>query len=100
MKSKISRLLVLLVPVIWCHFAQIISAQDNRPLVYAGPDRSVIIGGKTFLNGTVKLVNPVTSLAEWIDPIPSMEQVIHSVSAAFGKEFNYEIIFQESAPAV
>jgi len=43
---------------------------------------------------------PVTSLAEWINPVPSMEQVIQSVSAAFGEEFNYEIIFQESAPGV
>lgn len=43
---------------------------------------------------------PVTSLAEWINPVPSMEQVIQSVSAAFGEEFDYEIIFQESAPGV
>ena len=43
---------------------------------------------------------PVTSLAEWIDPIPAMEEVIQSVSAAFGNEFNYKITFQESLPGL
>jgi lipoate-protein ligase B len=42
---------------------------------------------------------PVASLADLLDPSPSMEQVIQAVSAAFGKEFGYEIVFQQSAPA-
>jgi lipoate-protein ligase B len=41
---------------------------------------------------------PVASLAELLDPIPSMEQVIQAVSVAFGKEFGYEISFQQWAP--
>ena len=96
MKSKISRLLVLLVPVIWCHFAQIISAQDNRPLVYAGPDRSVIIGGKTFLNGTVKLVNPVTSLFWSMKSGPGEIKFIDAgrleTTATFSKTGDYVIL--------
>jgi lipoyl(octanoyl) transferase len=41
---------------------------------------------------------PVASLADLLDPLPSMEQVIQAVSIAFGKEFGYEICFQQSAP--
>ena len=39
----------------------------------------------------------VASLADFLDPLPAMEQVIQAVSVAFGKEFGYEIIFQQSA---
>jgi lipoate-protein ligase B len=41
---------------------------------------------------------PVASLADLLDPLPAMEQVIQAVSVAFGEEFGYEIIFQQSAP--
>ena len=41
---------------------------------------------------------PVASLANLLNPLPAMEQVIQAVSVAFGEEFGYEIIFQQSAP--
>lgn len=41
---------------------------------------------------------PVASLAGLLDPSPSMEQIIQAVSVAFGKEFGYEIVFQQSPP--
>jgi len=41
---------------------------------------------------------PVASLADLLDPLPAMDQVIQVVSVAFGEEFGYEIIFQQSAP--
>jgi lipoate-protein ligase B len=41
---------------------------------------------------------PVASLADRLDPPPTMEQTIQAVSFAFGEEFGYELIFQEFAP--
>jgi uncharacterized protein len=38
------------------------NSQGHPPVVSAGLDRTVMIGGKTYLSGTVKSVTPVTNL--------------------------------------
>lgn len=41
---------------------QMPGSPDHPPVPYAGVDRSVIVGGKTYLSGTVRSVTPVTAI--------------------------------------
>lgn len=42
---------------------QAAGSPGHPPVVNAGPDRSVIIGGKTYLSGSTRSVTPVTEIA-------------------------------------
>jgi len=42
---------------------QTAGSPGHPPVVNAGPDRSVIIGGKTYLSGSARSVTPVTGIA-------------------------------------
>lgn len=53
---------------------------------------------RTYWNGIIGCGlkdHNITSMAEHMDKAPAMEEVIEAVSAAFGREFDYELQFAE-----